>query len=77
MSKVLVFSQAQEGALSKGSKEILNAGKQLASALSADVEAVIIGSEVAAAADELARTSARQRAVPAHPDPLRSSGPRP
>ncbi len=58
MSKVLVFSQAQEGALSKGSKEILNAGKQLASALSADVEAVIIGSEVAAAADELARFGA-------------------
>ena len=58
MSKVLVFASVQGGALPKGSREILNAGKELAAAIGAEVEAVVVGADAAAAADELAAKGA-------------------
>ncbi|MBQ2627823.1 MAG: electron transfer flavoprotein subunit alpha/FixB family protein [Eubacterium sp.] len=58
MSKVLVFASVQDGVLPKGSREILNAGKELSSVIGAEVEAVVVGADATGAAEELAKKGA-------------------
>ncbi len=60
MSNVLILAEVENGKIKKSAAELLNIGSQLASQVGGQVEAVLIGSAVAAMANELASLGAKK-----------------